>query len=243
MSDLKPSVNVKENWMVLVPLLYSAAVVLFLIIRYYGHLTEPDTNAFYGYIKNISEYGKLIPQGDYYGQGYGAPSLFTFIVTLTGLDVSLFVQTIYPILGLAMAVMAGAFYNTVLGGARLASLATFFMFLQPEYLFVLLRGNHEKVTLSMVVLAMLVLVKAPSASNRLAVYGKFMVLFYLFSYSLITANVGFASSWILAIAMSCAAGYLISWLLSHSEAQAEMKRLFYISVSSLIFVFLFVFYL
>ncbi len=235
---------VRESWLYpLGPLLYATAVVLFLVTRYSAGLSDTDTFAFYQFINNMSESGKLISGSLNYGQGYGFPSFSTFLVTLTGLDASLFLKVVYSVLGLALVAMAFTFFSIVTGSVKLASLSAFFVLLQPEILFVLLRGNHEKVTLALVILAMLVLVKAPLASNSLAVYGKFMVIFYLFSYSLITTNVGFASSWIFAVATSCAVGYLISWLLSHSEAQAEMKRLFYISVSCLIFVFMFVFYL
>ncbi|MSQ15902.1 MAG: hypothetical protein EXR50_08575, partial [Dehalococcoidia bacterium] len=228
---------------VAIPAFYAITVSLFLMTRYGGRLAENDTSIFNRFISNVTSSGALVSATDAYTQGMGFQAVASFVISVTGVSVDAFLSFVYLLLSPSLAVMAYTLFRAFTGSARLASLSAFFLFIQPEFLFILFRGNHEKVTFSLVLTALLLLVIAPLIGNRLHIYATFMGLFYLMSFALVTVNVGFAMSWVFAVAASCALGYLISIVFRQFSMGAEMARLFYISTSSMIFIFLFIFYM
>ncbi|HQE70673.1 MAG TPA: hypothetical protein PK071_06105, partial [Atopobiaceae bacterium] len=130
------------------------------------------------------------------------------------------------------------------GRSQASSLAALLLFLSPEFLFEATRSSHAKVTWLMALTMLSMLAKSlrsGHAPRRLAVW---VALFYVAAYALITSNSFFASSYVFGFAFAFVSTYLLlSLRRTRSIATSKVHRLAYITVSSLLVVFLFIFYL
>jgi hypothetical protein len=128
------------------------------------------------------------------------------------------------------------------------ALAGLLLLLQPDVLFVTLRGSHEKLVwpLMMVALTLLCLSLRRPGRSTVAYAGSF----YLAVFALIATNVFFASTFLVAIIFSLGLGLLVSRLPGQGlRARASpvrltgLRRLLYISLSCTILIFLSMFYI
>jgi hypothetical protein len=210
------------NFILVFVVIYALLASAFFVARYGGQWTDTDTPVLSQAILNVARSGTLTPQGLTYDMGFGYQSLSVFILKVTGLPVHTLQTRTYPFLAALMAgTLAFVLFREMLGDSYMAGLAALVLFMQPDFLFVIFRGSHEKMTWSLTMLLLYLEFKgvwsqsaghlgintsshAPSTFPQLASY---VLLFYMTILALAATNVFFASSFISAIALSFVGGY------------------------------------
>src|SRR3970040_732571 len=103
-----------------------------------------------------------------------------------------------------MGISALAVFYQVARNWYVAALSALFLFLQPDVLFVTLRGSHEKLGWPLIVIALTSLCGSVDLpSRKLAVH---IALFYGVVFGMIATNVFFASTFLTAITVSLLLG-------------------------------------
>ncbi len=210
------------NFILVFVVIYALLVAAFFVGRYGGQWTDTDTPVLSQAILNVARSGTLTPQGLTYDMGFGYQSLSVFILKVTGLPVHTLQTRIYPFLAALMAgTLAFVLFREMMGDPYMAGLAALVLFTQPDFLFVIFRGSHEKMTWSLTMLLLYLEFKgvrsqsggylgintSSHASSTFAQLVSYVLLFYLTILALASTNVFFASSFISAIALSFIGGY------------------------------------
>ncbi|MCB0231781.1 MAG: hypothetical protein KDH90_22105, partial [Anaerolineae bacterium] len=135
-------------------------------------------------------------------------------------------------------------YRELTGSTRGATLATVIILVQPEFLFSILRGSHEKFTRGLMFLALYLLVRSILARQVSSRFAGFLLAFYLAVYALITFNNLMAISFIAALGLALLLS-LVVWQLVGRQSDdwtATRRRLLYTIGISLTLAFIFTFY-
>ncbi|HSH04786.1 MAG TPA: hypothetical protein VLL52_19900 [Anaerolineae bacterium] len=220
-------------------------LVSYSFLRYTGYWGETDTNAFSNYIYQILASGTLVPEtGIVYPNGYGYQALAVFVIEIAGLEVAQLQLIGGSLLAIWMVFPAWMLYRELTGSSVGASLATLILFVQPEFLFPIFRGTHEKFTRGLMLLGLYLLVKSFRSRDRIWHFTSLVLSFYLVTFAIITFNNLLAISFVMAIGLSLIlGGFLIGLRRVDSDTSIEIvRRLAYVLVVSIIFAFLFTFY-
>jgi hypothetical protein len=194
--------RVRALWAVL---LTSFAFGAYFVLRYQGYWAEIDTSVFLTATERFTQAGRLdYPQP--YLHGFAYVTWMATISSFTGLPVSLLVQVYMPMVGCVMvAFLAFATFRQLLQSDRLGALAAGTLFLIPELVFTLTRGNHEKIDISMILLALLALLRSfreVTGRRRWSVFVGWVLAFYLATYTLLTSNTFFGSTFAAAMTLT-----------------------------------------
>lgn len=233
----------KINALLVALLLFGATIAAFFVARFAGLWMNGDTLRLTQTIFATQSSGTLTPPGDSYQQGYGYPAVSVALLSATGLSVQQLQTQVYPFLAIVgVGVVAFALYSQVLGMPVAAVLATLMLLLQPDFLFVTLRGSHEKLGWPLMMLALLLLHRSLGQPlRRLAIY---LVLFYAVVYAMIAVNVFFASVFLTAVSVGLGLGLTIETLRRRQQRpRADLRRLLYVVTSGGILVYIFITYL
>lgn len=228
------------------------------LLRYGGLWAEGDTARQASSTRALLREATLEPASDAYTQGSGFPAVSAALAELTGVPVDSLQTSVYPLLAAMVPLVAFGLFAEVSRDRRVAGLATLILFLQPDFLFVLFRGSHEKLTWSLLMAAVWVLVRSVRYRDRLPVLAAHILVFYLLAFGLISTNAFHASSMVGALALSLGLGAGLAWLRGRSlsqplgvggtTAQRELggwlSRTMTVSLTSftLLYLFVFVFY-
>lgn len=131
----------------------------YFVLRYGGYWAEGDTVVFMRAISRLQEFATIFsPQR--YDHGYAYSVWVATLSNLTGLPATTVTRWLTPLLGnLFLAVVGYTTFRTYLNSNRLGLIAASSLFLVPELVFTVSRGNHEKLTVTLTLLAALVLLK------------------------------------------------------------------------------------
>ena len=223
-------------------------VAVFLVAGYasmrYGKLWgETDTNVFAVLIRAMVDEAKLVPVQRVYPNGYGFPVLATYLVSISGLSVTGMQLAGGALLAVWVVLPVWLAYRELVGSARGATLATVLILIQPEFLFPILRGTHEKFTRGLMFLCLFLLVRSILARQTWRRFAALLLGFYLASYALITFNNLLATSFIVALGLALVLGLIMRYLIApRSDSSDTMRRLLYAVSISLLLAFLFTFY-
>lgn len=228
-------------------ILFTGAVLLaiYVLLRYAGLWGETDTNSFTSAIRSMLDGGRLVSQGHVYPNGYGFQTLAVFLINVTGMSLST-LQLIFSILLMVWIVFpAWLIYHEFTGTSHGAVLATVFLFVQPEFLFPILRGTHEKFTRGLMFLCVYLLIRSLHARSHIERFTSWVVAYYIASYALITFNNLLATSFIMALSISMVLSWLVIRVSRHASPtlQLTIRRLGFATVVSLGLAFVFTFYL
>ncbi|NLF63943.1 MAG: hypothetical protein GX579_05010 [Chloroflexi bacterium] len=210
----------------------------------YGKLWgETDTNVFAVLIRAMVDEAKLVPVQRVYPNGYGFPVLATYLVSISGLSVTGMQLAGGALLAVWVVLPVWLAYRELVGSARGATLATVLILIQPEFLFPILRGTHEKFTRGLMFLCLFLLVRSILARQTWRRFAALLLGFYLASYALITFNNLLATSFIVALGLALVLGLIMRYLIApRSDSSDTMRRLLYAVSISLLLAFLFTFY-
>lgn len=222
-----------------------ALLALYSIIRYQGLWGEIDTRNAAVFIRHIYETGDLIPARGAYPNGYSYQALIVLLMNTTGLSAASW--QIFGASLLAVWVVAPAWlvYRELTGTARAATLATVILLVQPEFLFGIMRGTHEKFTRGLMLLGLYLLLRSLRSRSRPVRFAALVLAFYLTVYALISFNNLIAMSFVLAILLALLLIGVLSYArrLDLQPARPAVRRLALILTASLVLGFLFTFFL
>ena len=233
------------SWQVILGVLaYAVLTALYFVVRSGGRWADQDTGAFTLAIRAVFDEGTIVPSRAAYPHGYGCQAVLTFLLHLTGLSLPALQTLVYPFAAVLIGPLAFLFFREVAGEVRAAAMALVLLCLQPDFLFITLRSNHEKFTISLVFLCLLLLVRSFRLLNRARLFAVHVCLFYVAAFSLIATNSSLGSSFIAALALSLIGGALVQWRVSFlGIVRSALSRLTYTTTASLSLVFIFIFYL
>ena len=186
----------------------------------------------------------LVPRSAAYSNGYGYPVLGVWLAQLSGINLPSLQLYVSILLAPWVVLPAWLLYREFTVSNRTATLATIILLVQPEFLFPLLRGTHEKFTRGLMLICLFILVRSLRKHSKLHRLVGFMVAFYLCAFALITFNNLLATSFIAALALTV----LLSWLALRrtgpvsDEKSTIQPRLIYVIISLLVIAFIFTFY-
>jgi hypothetical protein len=243
----------RERILFAVPIAYGLAAATYFVLRSLGRWAESDTASLGAAIAGILRVERLLPQdaggaaaGTAYANGYAYQALMVYLANVTGLSVPTLQQVLSPFIFVVVLLpVAWVAYRELTGRAATATLAMLLLLLQPEFLFVTLRGSHEKLTRALMLLALLFLARSlrPEAHR-----GRFVlnfVLFYAVGYGLISSNNLFGTSFVAALVIALLGSWLLSYVGRTSIAPVGRRltrRLLYCTVILLGVAFVFTFY-
>ncbi len=219
-------------------------IALYTTARYGGLWGESDTAVFTRIIRAVIDTGSLVSPRGAYSNGYGFPALGAFLAHITGLSVAQLQIFGGPLLVVWIVLPAWLAYRELTGSARGATLATVFVLIQPELMFALLRGTHEKFTRGLMFLAFYLLVRGLMTRRRWRRFASLLLAFYLVIFALITFNnlmsISFITALGLALVLNLAARRLAGS--QNDDTTATNQRLLYAVMISIILAFFFTFY-
>lgn len=186
------------------------SVGCYFVLRYSGYWGEIDSGLFIQMIDWFIDSERIIHPGNYkHGYAYSvwAGNLSSFL----GLSVPQLSRLYTPIIGnLFLGAFGFVAFRHWLGSHRLGMLAASALFLVPELVFTMSRGNHEKLTVSLTLLASLTMLKSFSESReRPGVAAAWVLIHYLTTFVLVSLNAFFGSMFIFAISIVFGAAMLI----------------------------------
>jgi hypothetical protein len=221
---------------------FALVVGAYFTFRFGGRWAEVDTAQQSTSIRAMVVEQALIPPSyELYPNGYLFSVLSTFLLAFTGLSAAELLQWLYPLISASLVVIAWPTYRELTGSAGAATLATLLLLAQPEFLFVILRGSHERVLRALLFASILLLAQSVRriAEGRPSV--AHVLLFQLTLYAIIATNSFFGSSYFIALLValvgSSFAIYLGPGLAAVSSALR--RRVLYAPILALVLVFLF----
>ncbi len=231
----------------LIALLLGLVFASYVLLRYNGQWGEVDTHTFARTIHSVARTGELIPAEDVYANGYGYQALITLLSSTSGASIAFLQQYASVLLAIWIIPPAWLLYRELIGSARGATLGTLLLLVQPELLFVLSRGTHEKFTRGLLLLSLWLLVRSLRSTDRLSRFAALIICFYLTIYGVIAFNTFLANSFILAVVVAMLMCWLMLQITTTPPAQRItltplVQRLTFVSAVCLILSFLFIFY-
>jgi hypothetical protein len=230
------------------PFLLLLAVYVLLLagyvgLRYGGRVVQDDATALTLASQRVWA-GATIAPPDGYFHGYAYQTLNTFLAHLTGASIESLQSSIQPLLIVLLVPISFAAYRSLTGHRRVAMLASLLLFLSPEFLFEATRSSHAKTTWLLALTMLFILARSLRPSRHPGWLVPWVAAFYLSTFGLITSNTFFASGYIIGIAFAFTATLILLSLKRVPPALgAQMQRLSYVTISTWLLVFLFVFYL
>lgn len=204
-STSKASAGTASSRYLLSVLGISLASGTYFVLRYLGYWAETDSAVFAIMIEWMKEAGSIHYPGSY-THGYGYQVWASTLSLLTGVDVGVLLQIYTPLIGnLFLGLFGFVAFRRLLNSDRLGALAASFLFLVPELIFTVSRGNHEKLTVSLTLLALLCLLNSFSemfSEGRWRVFAGWVVVFYLTLFTLASFNAFFGAGFITATTLT-----------------------------------------
>lgn len=233
----------QKRWFALLPVGYALLVTLYILVRYGLRWGDSDTGQILQATRNVASQGTISPSGVAYPHGYAYQSIIVAVSQITGISISRVDLAVLPFLCVAGALIAFITFRLLTGSALLASIAAILLFIQPEFVFEVERGSHEKTTNSYVLLLVfLITVTFARRVGASTVIG-YILSFYILAWGLIATNSFFGSSFFVSLALALIGGAVILWLSMRPEEQrVTINRLIYTVISGTALVFIFVNY-
>jgi hypothetical protein len=233
-------------WPWLALLAYAVMACTYFVVRTGGQLAEHDTAVQATALETVMTSHRLVAaSGTIYANGYLYTAVSQAVLAFTGVSVSALQQVIYPLTAALLVFPAWALYRELTPGVRSAAAAMAILFAQPEFLFFVLRGSHERVLRFLILIALWLLVRSFRYASLPGSFALHVVLFYLAVFGLIGTNTFFGISFLVAICTALVLARGLSRLApqSASPVQPVARRLAIIAASVAGLAFVVVFYL
>jgi len=233
----------QRRWLALPPVGYALFVTLYILVRYGLRWGDSDTGQILQATRNVATQGTISPSGVAYPHGYAYQSIIVAVSQITGISISRVDLAVLPFLCVAGALIAFITFRLLTGSALLGSIAAILLFIQPEFVFEVERGSHEKTTNSYVLLLVFLLTVTFARSVRTSSIIGYIISFYILAWGLIATNSFFGSSFFVSLALALIGGAIVLWLsMRPDEQRGTINRLIYTVISGTALVFVFVNY-
>ena len=236
----------QASWLWLAPLYVAALAAAYFTGRFGGRWADSDSGSFSQWIRLLLDEGRLLSSTDVvYSNGYAFQVISAFAITIGGFDVGALQQVIFPFVAALVTLPAWLLYREVTGSARGATIASVLLLAQPEFLFVLLRGSHEKFTRAFMFMALYCLIRGFRLRDQPLLLAAHIGLFYLCAYAMIASNNLLANSFIAAMVLAGFLGWLMSrfWPQLRLQGNILVHRLLSVTLIALGLVYLSMFYI
>lgn len=223
---------------------YSAMVSLFLMARYGGWWTDQDTSVLTRSITATVEKATIAPGQEAYGYGFAYPVISAFITAVSGVPAGFLQTSIYPLTFIGIALAAFILFRELADSELAAAVATLLLCVQSDFLFVVFRGSHEKVTWTMVIISTFLLIRSYRFVTRPAYFVVYVALFYLTAFALISSNTFFASTFVSALVVAFFGAHFVTTLRRKEViVTRRIVRIGYVTLACSVLIFVFIFYL
>lgn len=229
------------------PLLATLFVGAYYVLRYGGLWSEQDTHVFVQTTESMRLAGRLTYSGSY-PHGFGYPIWLLSLSEVTGAELGPFVQAYLPLISaLVLGAIGFGAYRAFTDSPRIGGLAMLVLLLVPEVVFTVSRGNHEKLTVALTLAAMFVLYRSfleLETRRRWTAFFGWVAAYYLVAFVLVSLNVFFGSSFILASTVALGFVAVLRWLARATAVRLATvaRRLVVVTAASWGFVALVLFY-
>lgn len=245
MTNSSPRRSVRMSaWVVA---LYALLAAAYFVLRYAARWADSDTANLTVATAAVLKEGTLVPTSAGYGQGFLYQSVSVFIASLSGVELPPLQLCVYPLVAAGLILVAFVLYRELTGDAVAGALAALFLFSQPDFLFVVFRGSHEKMTWLGAMLAIFLLARSFRVIGKPASFAIHVVLFYAAALAVISSNAFFGSSFILAMIVSLLAGLVAQRVARkrsvNTTPEPIVTRLLYVVAAAMVIWFLQLFYL
>lgn len=197
---------------------YSALIIFsgliyaaYFVLRFGGLWTENDTAVFTQVTARMLAAHSVLFPGQY-SHGFGYPTWLGSLSLLTGLSVPVMNTIVMPFIAMLLFTIAAYIaYRTFLNSDKLAALSVLLIFAIPDVMFTLLRGNHEKLNIVLMLWALVVLFRAFRAVQQgsMRESAVWIGLFYVFVFTNATVNDYFASTFAVAASLTLIGGWIL----------------------------------
>jgi len=233
-----------QGLVVLLLVFYALFAATYFGLRYGWRWIPGDAQRLTDISRALYDQGSVTRHSPAYQSGFGYPALNTFLAHLSGLTVEDLQVYVQPFLIALLVVVAFMAYRSLTGTSKVATLAVFLLFLQPEFLFEVVRSSHAKFTLLLALGLLYALAASFNTAGRTRQLVKWSAITYLLAFGLISSNAFFASNYIFGIMLAFIGWRALSpWMGASETTKAHLSRLIFIGLSCIILVFLFIFYL
>lgn len=200
---------------------YAVLAATYFVVRTGGRLADIDSGQVALGARAVAESASIVPpSGTIYPSGYAFEVVTDALVAFTGVPLPSVLVVVYPLVSAGLVFAAWALYRELTGSARTATLAVLLLFLQPEFLFAVFRGSHERQVRLLMFVALWLLarcVRGRSAPHRRGAprdFAVWMGLLYLVVFALVATNALFGISFIAALGAALGA----TWALGRCRA-------------------------
>lgn len=189
----------------------AAMVALYSILRYGVPAMEGDAARMTLAAEGAFLEGQIVPQYHSYQAGYGYPVSLAFLSAVTGVDVQ-HLQQGASLWLLVFILVVFVCYRELVGDTVTALLAAALLLIQPDFLFYILRGSHEKLTWFCMMASLWCIARSYRHRQSLGQVAIYIGCFYLLVWAMIASSVYFASTFLAALGLSFAlGGVLLFW--------------------------------
>jgi hypothetical protein len=231
--------------MAMLVIVFGLLAGLYYSLRYGSWAMETDASSMTTSALGMIDSGELL-YDQAYNNGYAYPALLSFTSLISGVDVRIF-QLFSSLWVFVVALAAFISYREFLGSSAAAALGMLLLFMQPDFLFYIVRGSHEKFIWASALLMLFLLARSFNYLHQPRRLLVFVVLFYLVFWAFVAGNVYFGASFMSAILLSLVGGWLLSRLrrkethVSGDRSKA-MQRLIMISLTCFMLVYIMINY-
>jgi hypothetical protein len=232
-------------------LLMILLVALYTRVRIDGWIAGTDTANNMIFINTVVDSGRLDPTGTghaVYNSGHAYSSFVTFVTLVTGLSVVHIQVFLSALLAPVIIIPIWLTYREFLKDTSTATLATAILLVQPELLFVMMRGTHELFTRALMLICLFLLVHSLRTAQSAGQLAPLVVGVYLAAFGVMAYNNLIGTSFILAIGLSLGLAWFIMrpnlfTLRPIAASKSVLLRLGFATVICLILAFLYMMYL
>jgi hypothetical protein len=236
----KATSNNTINLLLMCLLILSAFSGAYYTLRYSRRNMEVDASRQARAADAIHHTGTLI-NPEAYPNGMAFSGIMAAVSLISGLEV----QNLQVASGtLAFIFFFAAFicFKQMLGSAVGGLSAAFLLLVQPDFLFYILRGSHERLTWMFALIILFLVLRGRAMLDSPWHFLNLMILFYLAYWGMVISNAYFASAFLLAISSSL----LINWIIDHFSHLGNQRDekwqvcFFLIALSCFILLYLFI---
>ena len=155
-----------DRMLVILVLIFALLISTYFTVRNNFHWIEGDTAVLTSAIQTMDQENTLVPSEYVYVHGYAYQAFVLLIANVTGLPI-LDIQTILlPFIGMLILVPAAiSFYYTISKDLMVSIAATMLILIQPDFLFAIFRGSHEKLDWPFLMISIVLLIESTKHLN------------------------------------------------------------------------------
>jgi hypothetical protein len=225
---------------------YALGVYGYMSLRFAGYWNEGDT-AYLTRVLYTSEQANSVLQAERtYDNGMAYAAVSLFLAELGGVSIQALQYVFYPLLSALLPVVLFVALRALTQHGTIALLSTLLIYVQPDFLWVTWRGSHEKLTWALTLTLLFLLTRSLVVRDQFSRLARYMALFYMMAFALVTSNTFFASSFTAMLALGFFLGLVILRARSRiadEDSRLHLRRMLYLSLSLTVLLYVFVFFI